>query len=253
MRLLDGIAYEMCGSGPPLLFIHGITYDHRIWTPLVERLQDRATCIVVDLPGHGASLDQDNYELPDVAQAVQRLVAALEIEPPVIVGHSIGAFATLVYASQYPCRAAVVLDQVLDIVGFAQSMQRACSARTEKTLLDFWSAFQSGFGLKLLDPEQRKRAEFISVPRSNVLSGYWRVLLDTEPTALQAGIDAMLHAVAAPTCVMHGSDPGESYANWLGERILIAKLHVFEGGHFFFLKHPEAVASIIGESIKPGN
>lgn len=252
MRLLEGIAYEIRGSGPPLLFLHGITYDHRIWTPLVERLQDHATCIVVDLPGHGESPDRDDYGLAVVAQAIQRLAAALEVDQPFIVGHSIGAFVALAYASQYPCRAVVVVDQVLDVTGFAQVMQSACGARTNETLLACWSIFRGGFGLELLGPEQRGRVESLSVPRPEVLSGYWRVLLDTEPAALQAGIDEMLRAITAPVCAMHGSDPGESYASWLGERLPGSKLHVFDGGHFFFLKHPQAVANIISESMKIG-
>jgi pimeloyl-ACP methyl ester carboxylesterase len=58
------IAYDRTGSGPPMVFVHGLAYDRRrIWKPAIERLSDAYTCINLDLPGHGESLEAETYDL----------------------------------------------------------------------------------------------------------------------------------------------------------------------------------------------
>ena len=46
---------ETIGSGPPLVLLHGWAMHGGVFAPLVERLRDRHTLHLVDLPGHGAS------------------------------------------------------------------------------------------------------------------------------------------------------------------------------------------------------
>ena len=48
---------EVAGSGPPLVLLHGWAMHGGVFAPLVERLRDRYTLHVVDLPGHGLSRD----------------------------------------------------------------------------------------------------------------------------------------------------------------------------------------------------
>lgn len=45
------------GEGPPLVLIHGWAMHGGVFAPLVERLRDRYTLHLVDLPGHGLSRD----------------------------------------------------------------------------------------------------------------------------------------------------------------------------------------------------
>lgn len=46
---------ERAGSGPPLVLLHGWAMHGGVFAPLVERLRDRYTLHLVDLPGHGGS------------------------------------------------------------------------------------------------------------------------------------------------------------------------------------------------------
>ena len=48
---------EVAGDGPPLVLLHGWAMHGGVFAPLVERLRDRFTLHVVDLPGHGLSRD----------------------------------------------------------------------------------------------------------------------------------------------------------------------------------------------------
>jgi len=58
-RSPDGteIAYDRCGSGPPIVLVHGGGVDHHDWHRVgyVERLQENYTVIALDLRGHGES------------------------------------------------------------------------------------------------------------------------------------------------------------------------------------------------------
>ena len=46
---------EIVGCGPPLVLLHGWAMHGGVFAPLLERLRDRWTLHVVDLPGHGGS------------------------------------------------------------------------------------------------------------------------------------------------------------------------------------------------------
>ncbi|MFL6151850.1 MAG: alpha/beta fold hydrolase, partial [Ornithinibacter sp.] len=48
-------SYTDSGSGPALLFIHGILGSQKQWAHLVDRLDDDHRLIVPDLFGHGES------------------------------------------------------------------------------------------------------------------------------------------------------------------------------------------------------
>src|SRR6476661_3600565 len=52
----DGkLYYEKNGSGPSLVFLHGVCLDHRMWQQQVAYFCKSYTCITVDLRGFGQS------------------------------------------------------------------------------------------------------------------------------------------------------------------------------------------------------
>lgn len=54
---MSGLHVDVAGSGPPLVLLHGWAMHGGVFAPLLERLRDRHTLHVVDLPGHGLSRD----------------------------------------------------------------------------------------------------------------------------------------------------------------------------------------------------
>jgi pimeloyl-ACP methyl ester carboxylesterase len=69
------LAYDLQGSGPPFVFIHGLTFDRTSWRPITSRLADEYRCITIDLPGHGDSSGPPR-PLDDIAAEIHRLLAA---------------------------------------------------------------------------------------------------------------------------------------------------------------------------------
>ena len=112
----DGVnlRYLDVGSGdPPLVFIHGWCCDHSFWAPQVQAFSANHRVVSVDLRGHGKSdkPDQD-YAIDGFANDVMWLCRELDIERPVIIGHSMGGVIALNIARRQPAmaRALVFVD-----------------------------------------------------------------------------------------------------------------------------------------------
>ena len=67
---------ETLGSGPPLVLLHGWALHGGVFAPLVQRLSDRYTLHIVDLPGHGHSRDSE------VALTLEATVGAILARTP---------------------------------------------------------------------------------------------------------------------------------------------------------------------------
>ena len=89
---------ETHGRGPALALIHGWAMHGGLFAPLVERLSDRFTLHLVDLPGHGHAREDDTALEPAA------LAAALVARVPAAVwlGWSLGGQVALRAALDHP-------------------------------------------------------------------------------------------------------------------------------------------------------
>lgn len=92
--------YQITGSGPTLLFLHGNGEDHTIFNRLVERLKDSFTCIQVDTRCHGSSTGTPPLTYDNLAADIDTFVKSLNIEQLSIVGFSDGAIIGMLLALQ---------------------------------------------------------------------------------------------------------------------------------------------------------
>lgn len=106
--------YERSGSvEPELLFVHGWCCDGSAFAPQFEHFARTHFVTALDLRGCGRS-DQpgDGYTIPVLADDVARFCAAVGIDRPVVVGHSLGGMIAVELAARYPAlpRALVLVD-----------------------------------------------------------------------------------------------------------------------------------------------
>lgn len=98
--------YEVRGSGPILLMIHGGNGDAESY-PITDRLSDRYTVITYDRRGHSRSRLEDpneNYQVSAHSDDASRLLAALTDEPAHVFGCSSGAVIGLDLAIRHPAQ-----------------------------------------------------------------------------------------------------------------------------------------------------
>ena len=91
------LTFERRGSGPPLLLLHGIGCNLRIWDPVRPLLEGQFDVIAFDLPGHGGSpVPPPELASPHaLALAVAVGLDRLGIETVHIAGNSLGGWISL--------------------------------------------------------------------------------------------------------------------------------------------------------------
>ncbi|MBS2012408.1 MAG: alpha/beta fold hydrolase [Deltaproteobacteria bacterium] len=91
----EGIRWHVriTGSGPAMLLLHGTGASSDSFDGLAKHLSRRHTIVAPDLPGHALTHAPRRFvpSLPNMARALGRLLAELEVSPVAVVGHSAGA------------------------------------------------------------------------------------------------------------------------------------------------------------------
>lgn len=94
--------HERVGSGPPVLFIHGLGSSARDWEKQMS-FADDYELIIPDLRGHGRSSKPPGpYTIELFSSDVARLVEAIGAGPLAIVGISLGGMVAFQLAADHP-------------------------------------------------------------------------------------------------------------------------------------------------------
>ena len=93
------------GSGPPLLFVHGLSGCWQNWLENLPHFARTHRCIAMDLPGFGASeMPAEEISIAGYARFLDQLCAALEIDAAAVVANSMGGFVAAELAIASPQR-----------------------------------------------------------------------------------------------------------------------------------------------------
>jgi pimeloyl-ACP methyl ester carboxylesterase len=101
------IRYRDEGDGPPLVFVHGVLVDGRLWDPVVARLAGQARCIVPDLPlgSHAIPVRPDADLSPTgLARLIADLLEALDLRDVTLVGNDTGGALCQFVVARHPER-----------------------------------------------------------------------------------------------------------------------------------------------------
>jgi lipase len=91
-------------DGPTVLAVHGVSASHLTW-PLVASHLPGVRLIAPDLRGRGRSNELPGpWGMPQHAEDLAAVLEAFDVDSAVVLGHSMGAFASLVLANRYPER-----------------------------------------------------------------------------------------------------------------------------------------------------
>ena len=91
------------GEGPPLVLLHGLASNCRIWDLSAPLLTSRFTVYALDQRGHGLTDGPNHgYEFESVCNDLHAFIQHLGLERPLLAGHSWGGNVVLQYAVDYP-------------------------------------------------------------------------------------------------------------------------------------------------------
>ncbi|MEU6347090.1 alpha/beta hydrolase [Streptomyces sp. NPDC046977] len=237
---------------PPLVLLHGLSYDHRQWGPVLHELEicdPGRSVLVLNLPGHGESSLLDRHGHDDVAAVVYQAVSEAGLATPVVVGYSLGGAVATAYAATYPTHSVVNIDQPLRIAGFAEMLQRNEHVLRSPQYATIWGSLLGRMGIDTLPPQARALARPAAVPPQELLLSYWEELLTTPLSELQDRHTSRLARIASQGTPYHylaGGEPDPEYRTWLRIALPQVEISVLDGsGHFPHLAHPGAVARIL--------
>lgn len=107
VRIAAGeLGYRETGSGTPMLLLHGLVANGRVWRHVAARLAEHARCIAPDLPlgSHWPALPDADLSLHGQARIVIELADALGLDEFVVVGNGYGGDIAQVLAVTQPNR-----------------------------------------------------------------------------------------------------------------------------------------------------
>lgn len=121
-----GLAHTVSGTGPPVLFVHGLAGSRRYWDPVVHLLGERVRADTVDLLGFGSSPWPANatYDVDCHLTALEPLVEA----GSVVVAHSTGAILAVALARRHPAAVAGVVVTGLPLYPDRATARRSLAA-----------------------------------------------------------------------------------------------------------------------------
>ena len=91
------------GAGPPVVLLHGLASNARIWELVAPYLVERDLIVLApDLRGHGLTdKPEGGYGFDMMTQDLAACLDACHVEKPVLVGHSWGGSVALDYAARF--------------------------------------------------------------------------------------------------------------------------------------------------------
>lgn len=239
------LAYERAGGGPPLVLLHGILGDRRLWRRQLASLSDRFTVVAWDAPGCGGSDDPPpSFRLPEYADCLAGLIGALGLGRPHVAGVSWGGGLALELHRRHPGlpRSLVLASSY---AGWAGSLPPdAVRQRLERALADAArppAEVARAFVPDVLGPSPppELRAEVAAVTEGFHPAGYRAMAR----AFAEADLREALPRVGVPVLLLHGdadrrSPPaiGEGLRRGIpGARLVV----VAGGGHLLNVDVPE--------------
>jgi pimeloyl-ACP methyl ester carboxylesterase len=152
--------YEIQGQGgPTVVLIHGWSANHRRFERLRDLLAQHCRVVCYDHRGHGLSqkhADLD-YGLGALVLDLLGLLDALELERPVLAGHSMGGMVALQFARAFPQRVSALV-----LLGSAARVVRNPRERGSLLRAAWLCRHSYGFVSLVKDKGKRKRSDIFT-------------------------------------------------------------------------------------------
>lgn len=244
--------YQIKGAGFPLVFVHGLSVDKRMWTPQVDFFAQHFQVISYDVRGFGKSHFTGEAHPHIAADDLKALLEHLGHSKVNLVGLSMGGNIALSFAEKYPESVHKLVAADSDVQGFdnytdefKQLLGTVFKIGAEKGGLKAKLAWAKN---SLLQPAvQNEHTALMEI----MIKDYSGIHL-THPKLLPAAVPPtvqLLDKITAPTCVIVGEKDIEDFqrmADFLVKNIAkVEKKIIKNAGHLSNLEQPEAFNAVL--------
>ncbi|MCY1018564.1 alpha/beta fold hydrolase [Pyxidicoccus sp. MSG2] len=243
------------GSGPPIIFSHGLLWSTRLYDPQVDALRGRYRCIAYDHRGQGRSavppesvIDMETLYLDAIG-----LIEKLGVKPCHFVGLSMGGFIGMRLAARRPdlLRSLVLLETSADPEPLANVprytlLNLIARLAGVRPVADPVMRIMFGKGF-LSDPN---RAEERALWRARLLENRKDVWRAVNGVIKRRAVSAELPSIKVPTLVVVGEEDVATVpakAERLHQLIPGSRLvRLPRGGHSVTVEEPALVNATLG-------
>lgn len=233
-------SYQKAGKGKVVVFLPGWADTSTTFSKLVEFLDDKYTCLALDLPGFGdTQAPLQAWGLTDYADFIENWLEKIgQKNVYAIVGHSYGGSVAIMSVGNVKPKKMVLLASA--------GIRRKRSAR--KTLLK-GLAKAGKVPLRLLPPVTQKNLRqriYRYIGSDMMLLPHMEL---TYKKIIDEDVRTFARSIKVPTLLIYGShdkDTPPEYGRILHHAIDGSQLELLEGlGHFLHQENPQAVAQSI--------
>jgi pimeloyl-ACP methyl ester carboxylesterase len=239
---------EQRGAGSPaLVFLHYWGGSSRTWRHVVDRLVTDFRTVTIDQRGWGRSAaPATGYALADLADDAQAVIAALDLERYILVGHSMGGKVAQLIASRRPCG---LMGMALIAPAPPVPLDLPLSARHEMVRAYDTRENVAATVAQVLAPDGLDQADLEAVIEDS-LAGSPAARQAWPLSTSQENIASALDRIEVPAIVISGEhdrvDPPEVLERELLPRLARVQLHVLrQVGHLSPYEAPDAVANLV--------
>jgi pimeloyl-ACP methyl ester carboxylesterase len=252
--------YVRTGSGaPPLVFVHGFACSSDDWGLQIDFFKKSHEVVACDLRGHGQTPGRpQECTIENFGGDVAALVSVLELEKPILIGHSMGCRVILEAARVAPERVGglVLIDGSRTGSGDPAQAEAAARAAVEKAGYPVFA--ENLFRQMFFAPSAL--ADAIVARALKQSAGFGPLLWPAMARWDASTMDAALAAVRVPVLVIQSTTrnaalkrtmlkAGESspYLDLLKKGLKDVRIEIVPAGHFTMLEAAERVNRLISE------
>ncbi|MFI0966443.1 alpha/beta fold hydrolase [Streptomyces sp. NPDC021080] len=181
----------------PVVFVHGTRFSAGQWSVQLAALRDEFPVVAVDLPGHGERSTQP-WSLSAATEIIASAVDSLGRGPALVVGHSLGGYASLEFARRCPehLRGLVLAGASASTLGLRAAPYRWVTQLVPRMPADRLARWNDRL-LRRLYPQE--------VVEATIRSGYAFHTLPTAWDEVLGRFDAgAMRHVKAPVLILNG-------------------------------------------------
>jgi pimeloyl-ACP methyl ester carboxylesterase len=205
----NGSRYELRGSGPALVLVHGLGLNHAMWRWLMPQLESRYTVLSYDLSGHGKTAPVPGHgSMAAFVTQLRALVDFTGLDRFALAGFSLGGMIAQAFTLESPqrVRALAVLHSAFDRSDAERAaiLERVALAEAEGPQATIGKALQRWFtaGFAAMHPEVLDLVrDWVTTNDRQAFAAAYRLLaLVDGPLAARTG------EIACPALVVTGEE-----------------------------------------------